>query len=324
VNPKDFVHLHVHDHFSLLDGAMKIPDLVSRVKTLGMPAVAETNHGNLYGSIEFYKECRKQGVKPILGCEVYVTDNPDNTPQEQKVKDNRHMVLLCMNQTGWRNLIWMINQANLYNFYYKPRIWWGHLLTHNEGLIATSACLAGVVARRLDTEKGIRGFLYDKETKTAQDTQGEGKRRVLELKHIFGDRFYLEIQPHDMWEVREFNKWDISTARENDISLVLTTDAHYLTAEDAPTHSFLMAQQLKMTFTDYKSSGVLSYNGKFYIREQEEMFREAVKLGVEQAFWNTIEIAERCNLEIPIRKYQIPFYDITKAEDYDEFLQSSR
>jgi DNA polymerase-3 subunit alpha len=317
---KDFTHLHVHTEFSILDGVNKIKPLIERVKGLGMPACAITDHGVLHGVIDFYKECRKQEVKPIIGCEAYITDDRDDKEKGTRTRDNRHMILLCQNETGLHNLIWMINRANLHNFYYKPRICWDHLITRNEGLIATSACLAGVVAKPANPEKGIRGMVRNPEAQTYTDPQKEGRTRAFMLKEIFGDRFYLEIQAHDMWEQKAYNKWAIELAKKDDHQLVITSDAHYLREADKEVHELLMAQQLKMTREEYLAQDMMRYEGgKFWIREQDEMYREAAAMHAESAFWNTIEIMERCDLEITLGEYQTPHYDVTKAPDYEDF-----
>jgi len=318
----NFVHLHVHTEYSILDGVSKIESLVQRVKNLGMPACAITDHGVLHGVIEFYKACKKHDIKPIIGCEAYVTNDPDDTEKSNCTRDNYHMVMLCQNEVGFKNLVWLINQANIHNFYYKPRISWNNLAAHSDGLIVTSACLAGPLAKKNNNEKKIRGLFYDKETQTVSDPLGSGRERARQLADIFGDRFYVEIQPHQMWEQQAYNKWAIQLARDEGYELVITTDAHYLRQEDKEVHELLMAQQLKKTLTEYLDGEIMRYEGgEFWIRETDEMYKEARKLGAFNACINTVRIAERCNLEIELGEYEIPDYDITLTPDYKDFKQ---
>ncbi|MDR2183992.1 MAG: PHP domain-containing protein, partial [Clostridiales bacterium] len=230
---KSFVHLHNHTEYSLLDGSAKIGEMVQRVKELGMDAVAITDHGSLFGAIHFYKAAKKVGIKPILGCEVYVAFDSRHSKESNK-NLTYHLVLLAENNEGWRNLMKLVSLGHTEGFYYRPRIDLELLRRHNEGLICLSACLAGPVA------KNILNISYER-----------GKREAAVYKEIFGkDRFFLEIQGNGMPEQNLVNDALIRMGRELDLDLTATNDCHYLYADDAKAHEVLVCIQTGKTMLD--------------------------------------------------------------------------
>jgi len=321
-NKQAYVHLHVHTEYSVLDGLNKIKPLVERIKNLGMSSCAITDHGSLSGIIEFYKAMKAAGLKPIIGMEAYVTQDKDDLSNEEKTRDNRHLVLLAMNEEGFHNLITLNNKAHLHNFYYNPRVWIGHFAALSGGLIATTACLGGVMAKRaVIKEDKIEqpGGIWDPETKSFDDPSGVGRKWVEELSRYFPYRLYLEIQDHPNWEQQAYNRWLKNQAEILDLPLVLTSDAHYPRLEDKEVHDLLMAQQFKITLAEYKAKG--QFEVKNYIREPEELYQAAATMQAEEAFWNTRDIAEKCNLTLELGKYQTPKFDVTQCDDYKDFLQ---
>lgn len=323
-NIKRFVHLHVHTEYSTLDGANKIEPLVSRVKALGMGACAITDHGTMAGVIEFYKECKKQEIKPILGYEAYITENEDDLENSDRVRDNRHMVLLAMNETGFRNLIWLNNRAHLHNFYYKPRIYYKHFAERSEGLIGTSACMLGIAAKRTYLSKDgkeveQKGSMYDEKKDEFLDYFGEGERWIKMIAPYFPKRFYLELQDHQIIAQAAYNRWLCGMAQDWDLPLTMSCDAHYLREEDRATHTILMAQQMKKTLEEYDADNEQYKGGKFYIREPRDLYKAMSNIHAEEAFWNTAEIAAQCNVELTLGEYQTPEFDVKQTPDYEEF-----
>ena len=211
-----FVHLHVHSEYSLLDGACRIDALAKRVKELGQEAVALTDHGVMYGAVAFYKACRAAGVKPIVGCEVYVAPRGMTDKEHGRDNDYSHLILLCKNETGYRNLCYLVSMAFTEGFYIKPRIDWAMLKEHAEGLVCLSGCLAGEIQQKL-----------------IHDDYAGAKERALWLREVFGEDFYLEIQDHGIREERVAARGCDRIRRETGIPLVLTNDAHYVERGDA-------------------------------------------------------------------------------------------
>jgi len=332
---QDFCHLHVHSEYSILDGLNKIDRLCQRIQELGMSSCALTDHGVLHGSIEFYKKARKYGIKPLVGVEAYITEDPDDS--EEKTKDNHHMILIAMNEKGFENLIWMTNQANLHNFYYKPRIWQKHFETRAEGIVATTACLGGVIAKKgfplKPTRKGKDAKIYDSlmqdyvtEKLKPYDNKSLAIKRLRTLHEMFDGRLYLEIQDNIMPAQKKFNDWAIETSKTENIPLIITADAHFLTKDDKRAHNLIMAQQFKKTLDEYEGdedgcNKTDVYGDGVYVRSPEEMLEAARKIGSEEAFYNTLEVPKMCNLDITLGEYQMPYFDITKEPDYNEFLQ---
>ena len=290
-----FVHLHVHTEYSLLDGACRLKGLVERVKELGQTAVAITDHGVMYGVIDFYKACKAAGIKPILGCEVYVAPRSMSDRVHGIDNEARHLVLLCENETGYRNLSYMVSMAFIQGFYGKPRIDMELLRQHSEGLIALSACLAGEIPRQLLED--------DYETALA---------KTRELAEIFGpDRFYLELQDHGIRQQRRVNQGLLRLARETGLPLVVTNDAHYLRKEDNELHDVLLCIQTGKTMED--PDRMRFQTDQFYLKSEQELrslFEE-----VPEAFDNTVKIAERCNVEITFGKYHLPEFQYPEGYD---------
>ena len=294
-----FVHLHVHTEYSLLDGACRIKGLAKRVRELGQTAVAITDHGCMYGAIDFYRACKEEGIKPIIGCEVYVT--PPGRTRFQKVHEfdaeSRHLVLLCKDEEGYRNLSYMVSLGYTEGFYIKPRIDMDLLRARHGGLIALSACLAGEIPKRILTVS------YD-----------SAKDYALEMQELFGEgNFYLELQDHGIRDQRVVNERLLQIHQETGIPLVCTNDCHYLRKEDAEAHDVLLCIQTGKTVDDENRMRYEPRN--FYVRSTEEM--EELFQRFPGAVENTAKIAEQCNLEFTFGKYHLPQFQL--PEDYDAF-----
>ena len=285
----NFVHLHVHSEFSLLDGANRIKDLPVRAKELGMDSIALTDHGVMFGVVDFYKACKKEGIKPIIGCEVYVA--PRTRFDKEPNIDNHyyHLILLAKNEIGYKNLSYLVSKGFTDGFYYKPRIDYKLLEENHEGLIALSACLAGNVNREL-----------------LNNNIEKAEEIALWHKNLFGEDYYLEIQPNGLPEQVLVNQKLIEMSRKLDIPLVATNDAHYLKKEDAYNHEVLLCIQTgkKMTDEDRMRMGT----DEFYLKSSEEMM-EYFK-NVPEAIENTVKIAEKCNVEFEFGNTKLPNYEV--------------
>lgn len=303
---KDFCHLHVHTEYSLLDGITRVKELPEYVKELGMSACAITDHGSLSGAIEFYSAAKKAGIKPILGCEIYVTLDRDGLDNQNKHRDNYHLVLLAQNNEGWQNLLWLVSNAALNNFYFKPRVHISHLVDRCQGLIATSGCMKSLLSH--NGQFDLSGSYLPEGL--------AGRARIMsQLKHTWPGRFYVEIQDHPHLEEQQYYNEDIiETARELDVPLVITTDAHFLKPGDYGLHQLVVKK-----FNAQEVYGITNC-----VRSPDEMFDAAVRLGAEDAFWNTTKIAESCNLELKLGEYQTPEFDITSCDDYQDYLRWQR
>ena len=297
-----FAHLHVHTEFSLLDGSNKIKEYVSRVKELGMNSAAITDHGVMYGVIDFYREAKKQGINPILGCEVYVAPN-SRFDREITGGDDRyyHLVLLAENEEGYANLTKIVSKGFVEGYYYKPRVDKELLRKYHKGIIALSACLAGEVARFLT--KG----LYE-----------EAKKTALEYQEIFGEgNFFLELQDHGIPEQGLVNQQLIKMSEETGIELVATNDIHYTYAEDAKPHDILLCIQTGKKLADENR---MRYDGgQYYVKSEEEMQR--LFPYAKQALENTQKIADRCHVEIEFGVTKLPKYDVPEGYTSWEYLQ---
>jgi DNA polymerase-3 subunit alpha len=290
-----FVHLHLHTEYSLLDGACRIGKLMDRVKELGQSAVAITDHGVMYGVVDFYKAAKAAGVKPIIGCEVYVAPRTRFDKVHGIDNENAHLVLLCQNETGYRNLSYLVSKGFLEGFYGRPRIDMELLRQHSEGLIALSACLAGAIPRRLKID----------------DYEG-AKEIALEYSQIFGpDNFYLELQDHGIAEQAKVNPLLLRLSRELKLPLVVTNDAHYLRKEDAATQDVLMCIQMGKTVDD--PNRMRFESEEFYVKSEEELRQLFPQL--EEAFENTAKIAGRCNVEFEFGHYHLPAYEAPDGSD---------
>ena len=298
-----FVHLHVHTEYSLLDGFCRIDGLAKRVRELGQTAVAITDHGVMYGAVDFYRACKKEGVKPIIGCEVYVA--PAGRTRFQKVHEfdaeSRHLVLLCRDEEGYRNLSYMVSKAFVEGFYIKPRVDMDLLRSHSRGLIALSACLAGEIPKRL-----VNGS-YD----AARDY-------ALEMRDIFGeDGFYLELQDHGIRDQVVVNAGLLRIHEETGIPLVCTNDCHYLAPEDAESHDVLLCIQTGKLLEDENR---MRYEPRrFYLRSTEEM--ERLFAQYPGALENTEKIAAACNLEFTFGKYHLPEFAVPEGETAQTYIR---
>ncbi len=285
----EFVHLHLHSEYSLLDGACRIKDIPVRAKECGHDAVALTDHGVMYGAISFYNECKKQGIKPIIGCEVYVASG--SRFEKNTLRGNSkysHLVLLCENEIGYKNLMYMVSKGFTEGFYSKPRVDMELLRTHSQGLIALSACLAGVVPSHL-----LKGE-YD-----------EARDAARELSEIFGhDNFYIELQDHELNDQKKILPELVRIAEELGLPLVATNDCHYLRREQAQTQAILMCIQTNTSILDGRPIGFET--DEFYYKTTDEM---KMRFGrYDGAIENTVKIAERCNLELSFEGYKLPKY----------------
>ena len=288
-----FVHLHLHSEYSLLDGACRIDHLMDRVKELGQTAVAITDHGVMYGCIDFYKAAKAAGVKPIIGCEVYVARRRMADKVHGLDNDPYHLVLLCENRKGYENLCYLVSEAFIHGFYGKPRVDLELLAQHHEGLIALSACLAGAVPQYLMNE----------------DYEG-AKNYALKLSEIFGEgNFFLELQDHGIDEQRPVNQGVQRLARETGLPLVVTNDAHYLRREDAKMQDVLLCIQTGKTVDD--QNRMKFQTEEFYVKSEEEL--RSLFPGLDEAFENTVKIADRCNLEFTFHEYHLPAFPVPEG-----------
>jgi len=297
-----FVHLHVHSEYSLLDGACRISNMMDRVKELGQNAIALTDHGVMYGCIDFYKAAKAAGIKPVIGCEVYVA----RRGMEDKVHgiDNKryHLVLLCENRKGYENLCLLVSEAHSRGFYGKPRVDLQLLAKYHEGLIALSACLAGGVSQRLLEE----------------DYEG-AKEYALQMAQIFGpEHFYLELQDHGIDKQRFVNQGLMRIARETGLPLVVTNDAHYLRKEDSKMQDVLMCVQMGTTLDD-PNRRLEFETDEFYLKSEEEL--RQLFPNCPEAFENTQRIADRCNVEFVFNEYHLPSFPVPEGYTNEEYFR---
>jgi len=297
----DFVHLHLHTEYSLLDGACRIKDIPEAVIAAGHSAVAMTDHGGMYGTMQFYRTCREKGIKPIIGCEVYVAPGSrfDRVPGREG--GSHHLVLLCENETGYRNLTYMVSKAFTEGFYSRPRVDLDLLRHHSEGIIALSACLSGEIPSALSAGDRERAETIAKT-----------------YKQIFGkDHFYIELQNHGIAEERQILPELYEMARELDIPVVATNDVHYLRKSDARAQTVLMCIQTNTTMADGARPGFETE--EFYYKSTAEM--ERLFGGFEGAIENTVKIAERCGLELEHEGYLLPTYPLNEGENAADMLR---
>jgi len=299
----DFVHLHCHTEYSLLDGAIRIKDLCAKAKEYGMPAAAITDHGNMHGAVEFYMKAKDCGIKPIVGCEVYVAGEggiEDRSPGAKR----HHLVLLAKDLAGYHNLLKLVSKASLYGFHYRPRVDKTWLMEHSEGLIALSACLAGEVPRVL-MGQGLDA----------------GIRTAHEYAQIFPGRFYLELQANGLEEQFKANELLRKCAEATNLPLVATNDCHYLTREDVEAHDVLLCIQTVATVDDKKR--MRFGTNELYYRPPQEMVREFSDCP--EAIENTLKIADMCNLELDLKQLHFPRYELPAGMTLeDEFRRLAR
>ncbi len=297
-----FTHLHVHTEYSLLDGMSRIKKVVKRARELGMTSLAITDHGNMFGVIDFYKECLKQDIKPVIGCEVYIAARTMEDKDPDLDRHQNHMILLAENNEGYKNLIKIVSQGYVRGMYYKPRVDKSVLRKYSSGIIATSACLAGKVQRHL----------------VNRDYEG-AKAEAMELDEIFGHgNFFLEIQDQGLDEEAAINPEIIRLSRELDIPMVATNDVHYINREDAEAHDVLLAIQTATSLDDEKRMRFL--NDEFYLKSEEEM--RAIFAHIPEACDNTQLIADRCNVSFSLgEEYHLPEYIPPEGKTNPQYLR---
>lgn len=303
-----FVHLHVHSEYSLLDGACRIKQLIQRVKELGQDAVAITDHGAMYGAIDFYKEAKANGIRPIIGCEVYVAPRTRFDKVNGLDTSPYHLVLLCENQTGYQNLIKMVSRSYTEGFYFKPRIDRDLLREHSEGIIALSACLAGEIPRAL-----------------SQNDYQKAKEAAQFYLDVFGkDHYFIELQNHGIRQQQKILPDLIRLAKELDVGLVATNDCHYLTKEDSMTQKILLCIQTNHTLEE--DNGMEFETEEFYVKSRQQMFdamRECTgdEEAIRQALDNTVKIAERCQVEFTFGHHILPKFEVPDGRDNVTFFR---
>lgn len=318
-HPDSFVHLHLHTQYSLLDGAIRLSDLIEEAKEQGVPAIAQTDHGNMFGAIDFYNRCKKEGIKPILGSEIYFTPGSrfdrnsakraksvSSQDAEESSRQIHHLILLCKNNTGYKNLCKLLSQAYLEGFYYKPRADIELLKEYGEGLICTTACLKGEVGYNFFTE---------------QDEKAS--KAIHKLHEIFQDDFYLEIQENGIPEQKIVNEKVVEFAKNKGMNVVATNDCHYMTAEDAQAQEVLLCVQTGKTYADENRMRMTSQ--EFYFKSPAKM-REAFHY-IPEACNNTLKIADKCNLDLNWTDdegnqiYHLPDFPIDTGEGVEEFFE---
>lgn len=299
---RTYVPLHLHTEYSLLDGATRIKELLSHAKENNMPAAAITDHGVMYGAIEFYRAAKEEGIKPIIGCEAYIIEG-DIADKSKKVANN-HLVLLAKDKKGYKNLVKLVSISNIEGFYYKPRINHEILEKHHEGLIALSSCLGGEIPRAL-----------------LNDDYEKAKEKALYYKNLFGNDFYLELQDHGIEGQKKINPDLIKLSKDLDIELIITNDSHYTKKEDAVCHDILLCMQTGKTRND--PSRMKFANQEFYIKNSNEL-RDAFNWLEEDIFNraidNTVKISEKCNLILEMGKSILPNYNIPKTHTVESYL----
>ena len=296
-----FVHLHVHTEYSLLDGFTTIDKMMDKVKELGMDAVAITDHGAMFGVVDFYKAAKAKGIKPIIGCEVYTAARTMEDRDPQKDKNQGHLVLLAENQEGYQNLIELVSNGFLKGFYYKPRIDYDELSKHSKGLIGLSGCLAGDIHRLL-----------------LQDQYEMAKSLASRLKNIFKEgSFYLELQDHNMQEQKKVNLQLIKLGKELDIPLVATNDVHYINKEDAEVHDILLCIQTGKIKED--TDRMKFPNDEFYLKSPEEM--KEIFAFAPEAISNTVKIADRCDVDFDFNTIHLPEYEVPHDISKPDYLK---
>lgn len=296
----EWVSLHQHTGYSLLDSSAKIPELITRAKELGMKSMAITDHGVMYGCVDFYEEAKEQGIKPIIGCEIYVAGKSMHIKQNDKENENHHLVLLVKNETGYNNLMKIVSTASIEGFYYKPRVDHEFLKEHSEGLIALSACLGGEIQSSI-----INGNL------------NKAKEIALLYKDVFKEGFYLELQYHGIEEQLKVNEELIRMSKELDIPLVATNDVHYIRKEDYKSHDVLLCIQTAKTVDEEDRMRYAS--DQFYLKSPEEMYE--LFSYVPEALENTIKIAEQCNFDYDFHKSKLPKFPLPEGVDPYEYMR---
>ncbi|HEX9910853.1 MAG TPA: PHP domain-containing protein, partial [Desulfatiglandales bacterium] len=303
--PSSFVHLHVHTEFSLLDGAIRISQLLDKARALNMEAVAVTDHGNIFGAVEFFTKCPDKGIKPVLGCEMYVASGhrKDRAMPQDGSPNAHHLILLAMNQEGYKNLCRLVTLAHLEGFYYHPRVDMELIREYNSGLIALSACLKGRIPYLLNANRSE-----------------EAKKETKAFASIFDqDRFYFEVQANLLPEQKTVNQLLKELGRELSIPLVATNDCHYLNREDAEAHDALLCIQTGKTIEDTKR---LKFStNEFFFKSREEMAASLGEKEFDQALDNTLEVARRCQFQMDFGHYKYPVFQVPAGKSLEEILK---
>ena len=297
---KPFVHLHNHTAYSLLDGAGRVADEVARAVELGMPALAITDHGNMYGAVEFYRACKKAGIKPIIGCEVYVAPRSRFDKETKIDASPYHLILLVKNETGYRNICKLVSKASLEGFYYHPRIDRDLLYEYHEGLIAMSACLGGEVPRRL-----------------MENNMEEARKAATWYQHLFGEDYYFELQYHGIPEQIKVNDGLRKLSEEMGVKLVATNDNHYVYPDGADTQDVMLCIQTGKTLD---ATDRMRFDGReYYIKSYDEMLRMLPDDA--EALDETLKVAEKCNFDFTLGHHYMPNFDTPEGEDEKSYLR---
>lgn len=295
-----FTHLHVHTEYSLLDGAARVKDIIAKAKELNMNSLAITDHGVMYGAVEFFKEAKDNGIKPIIGCEVYVAPK-SRFDKTAGAKDYNHLILLAKNETGYKNLTKLVSLGYLEGFYYKPRIDFELLKKYSEGLVCLSACLAGAIPQAL-----------------IQNNYSKAQNIAERYKELFGDDFYIEIQDHGIREQKEINPYLLKLAKELNIKLAATNDVHYVNKDNSFAQEVLMCIQ---TSNIIDSDRRMNFGSEeFYLKSEEEM--RAIFSHIPEAIDNTSEIADKCSYEFDFKQSHLPFFETPENQNHAKYLES--
>ena len=285
-----FVHLHVHSTYSLLDGFSKIIPLVKRVKELGMPGIALTDHGVMYGVIEFYNAAFAEGIKPIIGMEIYLAARRMYDRDPQYDRKSSHMILLAENETGYKNLLEIATASQLEGFYYYPRIDHEYLASHSKGLICTTACMSGEISRAI-----------------LQDNPQAARQKLDWYFEVFGrDHFFIELQNHDLPELEQVNRTMLDMGNHYQARYIATNDVHYINPSDARLQDILLCIQTGSVLSE--PNRMRMTNNTYYLRSPEEM--AVLFSDIPFALSNTLEITERCNLDLGFKEYHLPKFDV--------------
>ena len=293
-----FAHLHLHTEYSLLDGACRIKKLVRQVKALGMDACAITDHGVLYGAVEFYQACKDAGIHPVIGCEAYVC--PDMEDKRVLSREYSHLILLCENQTGYQNLMYLVSEAFTRGFYYRPRMDYKLIREHHEGLICLSACISGDLPKMLLEER-----------------YNDAEQYVRDMAALFGPDHYIELMDHGLMEEKTVLPRLIEMSKKTGVPLVTTNDCHYLRREDADAQEVLMCIQMGKTLED--DNRMRQHTPELYVKSEAEM--RALFPGLDEAIQRTEEIAKRCQVEFDFHTVHLPRYDVPEGETPDSMLR---
>ena len=295
----EFVHLHVHSEYSLLDGLSSCQELAARAAELRMPALALTDHGAMFGAIQFYEACHEAGIKPIIGMETYVAAGDRRRRDAQRDRQSFHLVLLAQNNIGYQGLMRLATTAQLEGFYYRPRIDKETLAAHADGLMVVSGCGSSEISRLI-----LAGEM------------DKARRTVAWYRDVFPGRYYLELQDHDIPELVQVNTQTIALARDMDVPLVATNDVHYARRDQAAIHDVLLCIQTGKTVNE--PSRMRMNGDSFYLRTADEM--ASLFADVPDALSNTVSIADSCNVTIEFGHYHLPVFEMPEGHDAHSYL----